>query len=511
MKKIAVIDIGSNTIRLVIFLVQNGKMIKEIENIKVSARLQTYINSGVLSERGQDILLETLASFRSVLSIHGDIEVKAFATAAIRNSLNQQEIVKKVLLETGIHIEVLTGEQEAYYGFSGILDSVELENGLTVDLGGGSLEITRFLNRKMVNSHSFPFGVLSLSDQLISGHVPTDEELQSLTTYLHEQLNSLEWLRNAAHPIIGIGGSARNMAEIDQVSKKYPLASTHRYEMRMEDLQTMMSELSQMSLEELQSVQGLSKDRTDIFIPALSVFLAIFEISKAPFFTISQKGLREGIVGEIQDRKNELFFDRKSELFEQYKAFASMHNVDMPKRDLVWDLAEELFRSIEEAGLASFSEMELLHLKCANQVYGIGECLGKDDRGVHTFYLLSNKEFDQLSHHERVRIALIASYQSKNTFKMNTKLFKMWFEKDEKQTIQLLGSILKFANALNSTRRQIFKEVRFKKGNHGIHLEMVCRKDWLLERMEAEKHLKHMANAIGQQISMDFVKDHHNH
>lgn len=511
MKKIAVIDIGSNTVRLVIFLVQNGKMIKEIENIKVSARLQTYLDSGVLSERGQDILLQTLASFRSVLSVHGDIEVKAFATAAIRNSRNQQEVVEKVLHETGINIEVLSGEQEAFYGFSGILSSVDLEDGLTVDLGGGSLEITRFLNRKMVNSHSFPFGVLSLSDQFIAGHVPTAEELQSLTTYLQGQLDSLLWLRNTALPIIGIGGSARNMAEIDQFSKKYPLASTHRYEMGMEDLQTMMNQLSGMSLEELHSVQGLSKDRTDIFIPAVAVFLTIFGISKAPFFTISQKGLREGIVGEIQDRKNESLYDRKSELFEQYKAFASMHNVDMPKRDLVWNLAEGLFRSIEAAGLASFSETDLLHLKCANQVYGIGECLGKDDRGVHAFYLLSNKEFNQLSHHDRVRIALIASYQSKNTFKTNTKLFKMWFEKDEKQTIQLLGSVLKFANALSSTRRQIFKDVRFNKTSRGIHLEMVCSNDWLLERMEAEKHLKHIANAIGHQISVDFVKDHHNH
>lgn len=106
-------------------------------------------------------------------------------------------------------------------------------------------------------------------------------------------------------------------------------------------------------------------------------------------------------------------------------------------------------------------------LRCTSCYYGLGDIIARDPAEAHTFYILSNKNIDRLSHRNRIKIALLAFYQSKKTFKNQVKPFKEWFTKNERAKLRLPGIILKIASVLNRTKREIVQDVRFIKDKNG--------------------------------------------
>ncbi|WP_257985209.1 Ppx/GppA phosphatase family protein [Bacillus sp. T33-2] len=504
-RKLAVIDIGSNTIRLTVYNYKAKSILKEIENIKVSARLQSYLDSDqMLTSEGLNILLDSLAVFKEIVSLHKVTSIKVFATAAIRKAKNQLEIKQVIHEKTGFSVEVLPGQSEAYYGFLGVINSTYLKDGVTIDIGGGSTEITLFLNRKMVHAHSFPFGVISLKQQFIKGQTPSIEELDRLSAYLMTKFQEIDWLIDCQLPIIGIGGSARNLAKMDQAGRNYPIDSIHQYEINLNDIVAVKEKLSSLSFEEIQRVEGLSKERSDIIIPAIEVFLSMYRIVNAPFFQFSQKGIRDGILYEklLNDGAED---ENQEPLEKSLYQLAFEHDVDVDKRSQTVKTAEMIFNAIRESDVCELNGNELIDLRNAGSIYKLGEFFDRDSAGSHTFYLLSNRSLDGISHRDRIKLALLAAYHSKNSFKENIKPFKEWYTNEEKQKIKLLGAILKFSFILSSTKREIIQDIRFSEGKDMVAMEIYCNKSWQVEQQAASKQVKHLEHALGKNITLHFT------
>ncbi|ALF10475.1 hypothetical protein BCV53_10900 [Parageobacillus thermoglucosidasius] len=165
------------------------------------------------------MLLETLLSFQDITRHHQIQHVKCVATATIRQAKNKEEIKKLVEETTDFQIRVLSEYEEAYYGFLSVVNSTPITEGITIDIGGGSTELTYYKDRQLIEYYSFPFGTLSLKQTFIAGHILTKEELRRLSFYITEQFQSLPWLGNKKIPIIAIGGNARNLAQIHQLLK----------------------------------------------------------------------------------------------------------------------------------------------------------------------------------------------------------------------------------------------------------------------------------------------------
>ncbi|MDE3839615.1 Ppx/GppA family phosphatase [Bacillus methanolicus] len=504
-KKLAIIDIGSNTIRLVIYLHKEEYVLKEIENIKVSARLQNYLNNEqILTSEGLRILKNTLKLFKEIVSLHKGTLIKVFATAAIRQAKNKEEIKKSIRDEIGLSVDILSGEKEAFYGFLGVIHSTWIQDGITIDIGGGSTEITQFLNRKMVHSHSFPFGALTLKKQFIKEKVPTSDEMNNLAAFLQSKFLEIDWLENCRLPIVGIGGSARNLGKIDQAMKSYPIDSIHQYEINLKDILTVKEKLTSLSFSELQNVEGLSKERADIIIPAIEVFLTIYQTVDAPFFQFSQKGIREGILfNEIRDDNN-YEYNNQLPLEKSLRQLAVEYEIDLEKRSAVTKTVMMLLDSLRKTGIFEVNENDIHDLRCASYIYNLGEFIERDSASQHTFYILSTRNMDGVSHRDRIKIALLTSYHSKTSFKQNVQPFKEWFTKQERHKLRVFGALLKFSFILNSTKREIVQGLRLLEGKDHIHLELYCNKSWTVEQQEAEKQIKHLENALGKSIILDF-------
>ncbi|WP_163580967.1 Ppx/GppA family phosphatase [Gracilibacillus saliphilus] len=500
----AIIDIGSNTMRLVIYLREKGGRLKEVENVKAVARLRTFLESdNTLNSAGIQRLIATLQSFQDVLATYELQEVVCVATATIRQAENQEEILIQVEKQTSLTIRILSEEEEAYYGYLAVVNSTSIETGITVDIGGGSTEVTYFENRELIESHSFPFGALTLKE-FFAKEIPTNHELQALRNYLTEQFATLPWLRNREVPLIAIGGSARNLVQIDQNLKEYPLAGLHQYKMYDTDIIQVSNYLTSLKPDKLPKVEGLSKDRADIIIPAIEVFHNLYKMIQADCFILSRKGLRDGVFYEqLSKEMGSILFPNVLE--DSIQELINDFDLD-PKQILhVQYLTRILFDYLKDNGLLHLTNKDWTLLKKASYLCHLGEYIDAESSAQHTFYLLANRTIDGLMHKDRLQLALIASYKNKTVFKQFIKPYKKWFLKEERKKLRHLGALLKFSYCLDATRRQVVKQITCDNDNDTLTITLHCDGDAKPEEYQSEKQKKHVEKAIKKDVELKFV------
>ncbi|PAF23568.1 exopolyphosphatase [Terribacillus saccharophilus] len=510
-KYYAIIDIGSNTMRLVVYLRDKSGRIKEKENVKVVARLRNYLTAdGVLDKKGIQTLVKTLHSFQEVTRFYELESTTCVATATVRHARNQQELLELVDKETDFTIRVLSDYEEAYLGYLAVANSTPFQDGITVDIGGGSTEVTYFENRKLRFYHSFPFGALSLKRQFVAGEKPTEEELEHIHTFVCEQLKTLDWLPDKQLPIIAIGGSARNVVQIHQEKVGYPLAGLHQYKMKKQDIEDMESELAPLRFSELQKVDGLSKDRADIILPAMQVFRCLLDIVGTTDFVLSRKGLRDGLLYEVLHRRNEmtLFADVQERSFEE---LAKDFEIDRTHALQRQNTAVLLAKLVEKKGLVELNDHDTFLVKYAAYVYNVGAYIDTESGNQHTFYLLANRTIDGLLHKDRIILALLASFKNKSFYNRNAEVFQSWFREEELAHYRLLGAIIKLANSLHATKRNVVADIELQEDGDDLLLTVICNKDWRAEWYQVEKQKKHLEKQLRRNVELVFREDTHSY
>lgn len=506
--KTAIIDIGSNTIRLVLYSYNKNEGLREFGNIKTVARLRTYIMpNGEMSEQGIQLLADTLHSFRLILADYQVTDVKAAATAAVRQAANNEVIVNRMREETGIEIDILTEEEEAYYGFVAVAHSMDTPSAVTIDIGGGSTEITLFTNKKLQKTISFPFGTVSLKQKFVNGLIINDSEREQLRNFVKEQLSSLPWIAGASLPIIAIGGSARNIAQIHQQKMGYPLSGVHQYEMKRADLEQLSNYLTSFSYDELKHLDGLSSDRADIIVPALEVFLALMAVVQSDSFQISKKGLREGLIIRRVLQGNPKAYDKYNVFEESGRQLALAYGRSEEEARTLQSLTEQFYRECCDAQLFDYDETDLQLVKNAAKVYAIGEYIELDSSSQHTFYLLSNQSLPGLTHLNRVKLALLASYKNRDYFNRYAEQYETWISKEELKKLRDFGAMLKFVYALNMTKRNVVQKMALEKGSDHIEIKVTTSERAIAEMTQAERQKKHIERVFKSEVKLNFNEE----
>ncbi|MBU9712090.1 exopolyphosphatase [Evansella tamaricis] len=507
-QQIGIIDMGSNSVRFVIYDINEHGGIKEIQNLKVVARLSSHINkNGEMTKTGIKEIGKVLERFETIAKNYSLTTVRCVATAAIRNATNQKEILKAIKGKSIFSIDVLSEKEEAYYGYLAVTNSMNIEDGITIDIGGGSTEVTLFEHRKLKNYHSFPFGAITLKKQFISTDQPTEEEMQRLTSFLFEQFNSLTWVKNQGLPVIGIGGTARNLALIHQRQILYPLAGLHQYEMSIDDINSVSQGLLRLNLEERRQVEGLSKDRADIIIPAIKAIEELIRFSGSDKFIVSDKGLRNGLFSEmyLQPIGITQFPNVAEESFYQLSLDYSMDNEHQKQISiLALFMAKELNPYLE----SPLTKYDLLLLRWAARIFYIGASIHPESKSQHTFYLLTNQSVDGLTHKERFVLALLASFKSRSQLKQYASPFPGWLLKEESSKLEVMGAILRLCWALDYSHRGVILSVKLERKDDSTYvLHFGYSGDPFFEETYGKKHKKHLEKALGKQIEFVFEKN----
>ena len=207
--KYAIIDIGSNTIRLNMYLVRDGKTMPLIQK-KVTAGLASYIEKKTMSEKGINKLVQTIEKLNKIIDLFNTDRKYVFATAAVRNAKNCDEIIKRVKEGTGVAIDLVGGKREALLGLNAVRSEYSFDSGIVLDVGGGSSEITILDDGEIIYEESIPEGSLSTFKNYVEGLFPTKKEEKKIRKVVREALETLKAPAvKKKYSAFGIGGTIR--------------------------------------------------------------------------------------------------------------------------------------------------------------------------------------------------------------------------------------------------------------------------------------------------------------
>jgi exopolyphosphatase/guanosine-5'-triphosphate,3'-diphosphate pyrophosphatase len=298
MLRYGMVDIGSNTVRIVIYALTKGIDYHVLINEKEAIRLRNYVDNNILKEEGIEELVRVLSRYKKIANRFRMEEFVLFATQTIRMVDNRNEVLQRVKKETGFNVRILSKEEECTVGFTGMSSYLpHQKEGVYVDLGGGSTEVVYFKNDEPVYFHSFDFGSVVLRNQ-IDTPVPEEIDLKAYESFLLEQFDSIPWLKDLKVPLVVVGGSSRNMVRIDRFITRRE-ESTHGYTIHFRELERTRKLLMLLTIDEIEKIEGFTSSRADIIIPSIYVFELLYKYINAPYYVCSRTGLREGMLIEL--------------------------------------------------------------------------------------------------------------------------------------------------------------------------------------------------------------------
>lgn len=504
---IGIIDLGSNSARLVMYRRDDSGLFFELDNIKKVLRLSAHItDQGELDQAGIRQTLEAMRMFKQLCDARQVTEIIGIATAAIRQASNGSDVIRHIEAQTGVRFRVLSGSEEAYYGYLAVVNSMNIRDAYTIDIGGGSTEVTLIQNRQCVQKISFPFGAVSLTRRFFKGRVPMLEELQELERYLREQFAKAPWLIKRKVPLVAMGGAARNMASIHQKRRKYTFPSYHHYILNRGEVTGIYLAMNRLPVEKLKKIKGLSKDRADIIVAAAAVFHVLLDVTDSREFITSTKGLRDGLLFEriLKDREQTLIEDvtlySARQLMKRYQ-------IDPASAEHVSDLTISLFDQLRSHRLLMGSEEDRKHLRIAALLHDAGLSINVYETHQHTFYLLTNVLLMGLTHRERLAIALIAAY--KNDKKLEKQLLQHPDVMGINQIFRIkrLALILQLTRTLDLSMTQQVRRIELVQGTNGYTLRLIGLETDLVEYELIEDVLDQLTKAYQQPFSFVAVEE----
>ena len=289
--RLAAIDIGSNAARLLISEVLVNRIgdpeFLKLNLVRVPLRLGFDVfETGEISKEKTDMILQTIKAYKHLLSAYDVKHVKACATSAMRDARNAADIIRRVKLETGIEIEVISGELEASLIYENhIAENLSKdESYLYIDVGGGSTELTFFCDGKLVFKKSFNIGTI----RLLKGMV-TEAMWDEMKDYLKTRTRGFKHVT-----AIGSGGNINKIFSLSKRKEGKPLP--------FQLLRDYYKELSSFSLEERMHMYKLREDRADVIVPALLIYLNVMRWVDCDEIFVPKIGLADGLIHHLYDQ-----------------------------------------------------------------------------------------------------------------------------------------------------------------------------------------------------------------
>ena len=298
---IASIDIGTNTVRLVIFQTElTGGLIQLYQAMAITRLGEGMDTKKRLLDARMDETISKLIEFRKKCREFEPLTIRAVATSAVRESSNQQEFVSRAKIEADIKIEVIPWEQEAGLMIKGVLWKLPNteKDILAFDIGGGSTEFILARDRKIISAFGTLLGSIRLTEKFISRHPIDISEYKLLEVFLRRELREVKNKLSDFPPelLLGTAGTVTTLAAIDENIYPYDSEKVHGKSITFRRVEEILETLKRKSLDERLAMRTIEKGREDLIIAGGALTLEIMRIFNCKLLTISDYGLREGLV-----------------------------------------------------------------------------------------------------------------------------------------------------------------------------------------------------------------------
>jgi exopolyphosphatase / guanosine-5'-triphosphate,3'-diphosphate pyrophosphatase len=462
--KISVIDIGSNTLKLVNYDVKKDLSFTAFQQESTKVRLgESLDRTHNLSDQSIERAIDTLLLYRDIIKMESVKRCLCIGTSAVREAQNSAHFLDQVYKKTGFKIRILSGKEEAYYSYLGASMFTYLPNALLFDLGGGSLELAYTEEFTIKKVDSLPLGALRLTQ--IYGKKDSSfsrKDCDDMVQKIHDSLPTRKSYGIGIDTVLtGVGGTLRTLTKYDQGNNEYPIEKIHNYRLKLSAIESICKELGSMNDKEISCLRAMDATRAETIVAGSYVIQTLMKKLEFEEVIVSTYGLREGVIAAFL-RNPDFFNYYKSEDLEKQipKIVSNNYKPNIQNIEL-----DNILRHMIYHGLLKEREVEILlfAINTLTKLYSTNKLL-------ELFYIILDEDFPYLTHREQLVLALsiIQSKKAKTSDWLYSK-YRSILKPQNQKSIQKIGILLKLNDLIVKSRSRIkLRETK----NNGIIIDV---------------------------------------
>ncbi|MBF5042409.1 Ppx/GppA family phosphatase [Aggregicoccus sp. 17bor-14] len=487
---LAAIDVGTNAVRLELARVDSGGALETLHQERDAIRPgEGVFATGLMPEETAQRLLATLRRYAALCKRH-KARVRAVGTSALREARNRDAIVQRVREESGLELEVVSGQEEARLICLGVLHGRPAgSRSLLVDIGGGSTEVATAVGERPTQLWSLSLGAVRLTELFEASGKVSPKRLRLMRSYVREALQKTLPKRADGMPKVALGSSGTINAVVGfAASEGTAHASARQLTQAVEALVELPPERRR---------KRFDSRRADIIVAGAVVLEGVARHLKLDAVTGVNRGLRDGLLVDLLHRQDTAHEDHSL----QDAALAIGRRFGFEERHC---------RHVTALALTLFDELAALHqlpvstrpyLEVAGLLHDVGNAVNYERHHKHTYYLVRNSELPGLSEAERDLVARVARYHRRSPPDPAHSGMQGLSAQDAR-TVRRLATLLRLANSLDRSHHQLVRSVRATTGRDAVSLHLKARAPVDLELWSAEHEALHFRRVFGKRLTL---------
>ena len=505
--RLAAIDVGSNTIRLIVVEVQNDDTYRILDEERDMVRLGERLDrTGRLSDAAVARALAALGKMKAIADGFKVAETRAIATSAVREAANGSAFVRAALRQHKVRIEVISGEEEAELAFRSAARHFDLEGRSTavVDIGGGSVEVILSAGTAIDQVYSLPLGAVRVTERLVRSDPLRQKHWRLMKNEIDSSIQSA--IRQPAHRaeiMIGSGGSFTALAHMSKWQREGRHGSVHGYVLTPAEVMHLLDRLREAPLEARRQMPGLSADRADIIVAGAGVISRLIKRLGTQRILVNERGLRDGIllhmISELPNRPSVAQLPQPGSRMDWARHFARKCRSNERHCEQVATLALQIFDRIKSRFQLPASSRDVL--QAASLLHDIGYLISHSKHHKHAYHLIMHGDLPGFSQTEIELIANVARYH-RRAFPRKSHENLIRLSPEERRLIARLSGILRIADGLDRTHSQSVTRVKVRAIGDRLRLSLEAPADPIVERAEAERKSDLFTKAFRTEVEL---------
>ncbi|MGL5573965.1 MAG: Ppx/GppA phosphatase family protein [Sarcina sp.] len=483
MNKIGIIDIGAESIDMLLSETSNKGYFKIIDELK------EYINFGSdaiscceISTEKTDKTIAILNVFKNMCLNAGASDILFVASEEVRNSESQKNFRKKLSEVLDTKFKVLSNAEDLYYTSLGATNSMFIENSLLVDINAHSVNLA-FIENNVIKQKAFlPFGFIDISNKFDLNNNIDLSTLANLKNYINNTLTEIEWLNSINFDsIIGMGDSVISLGKIDRARKHYPIHNSHGYNFNLSDIKEIYNLIKSKDLEHRRQIAGLPEKAVTTILASSSILKLIATYTKIHDIEICGYGLREGLLFDYLETNLE---SKKDILDSSLTEVMDSLNINSTHANQVYNLSQIIFDKLLPLHKLTENKFKRI-LKTSSLLHDSGISIRYDNHHLHSFYIVLNSPINGLSHKELLMSAFATALHRNNHFAVPIAKYSSLINKLDSKYIEYIGIIIRIAEGLDRSLSSAVEIIDLKLTDSTAELIIKAHKNIDLEIQEA--------------------------
>jgi exopolyphosphatase/guanosine-5'-triphosphate,3'-diphosphate pyrophosphatase len=478
--RLAAIDIGSNSVRLLVAEALRGGTYRILDEEREPTRLARSVGAhGLLDEASMEATLAALRTFRQIAAGYQVSTLRTIATCAVREARNGPEFCRRVREEIGLDIEVISGEREARLAFTSVQNAFDLtgKNVVVADIGGGSTEIVFATGNLVEAIYSTPLGVVRLTERFGLGEHADPADIERNLVRLDEEVAATLKKQTsrppfAPHFLVGCGGTFTTLAELMIATKRQGDTPIAGYQVSLAELRHLLDRLAKMPVRSRRALPGMMPDRADIIIPGLTVVAALMKRYRINTLVVHTRGVRDGLVREMIDESlGPAEGDESRQRDVAIERLAAACSGELEHGRAVATLAGRIFEQLAEP--FDLPPGDRLLLECAARLQDVGYVINYDQHHKHSYHLIRNSRLPGIRAHDLELVANVARYhRGAHPKRKHANLARL--SSPDQQRVQRMAAILRLAGGLDRSRTQQVRDALVRVDDGTVVVEAVA-------------------------------------